>query len=86
VKNSNLYSKEIIIKYEALKKEEEPINSSKINEFTTEAKRLGFNITIDDILAEDENGNKYEFNFDGSVEKKSHLLSLGELKEKYSTI
>ena len=40
----------IIIKYEALK-EEEPIDYSKINEFTKQAKLLGFNITINDILA-----------------------------------
>ena len=73
----------IIIKYEALK-EEEPIIYNKINEFTTEAKRLGFNITIDDILAKDANGNKYEFDLDGSLEKKSYLIDSDALKEKYS--
>ena len=75
----------IIIKYEALK-EEEPISFSKINEFTKQAKLLGFNITIDDILAEDEHGKKYESNIDdGSVEKKSHLIDSDVLKDKYST-
>ena len=54
IKNLN----KIIIKYEALK-EEELIDYSKIKTFTESAKRLGFNITIDDILAEDEHGNKY---------------------------
>ena len=80
IKNLN----KIIIKYEALK-EEEPIDYSKIKTFTESAKRLGFNITIDDILAEDANGNKYEFNFDGSVEKKSHLIDLDDLRKNYST-
>ena len=77
--------KHLIKDYQFLTKEE-PIDFSKINTFTKRAKGLGFNIKIDDILAQDENGNKYESNLeDGSVEKKSHLLSLGELKEKYST-
>ena len=78
--------KHLIKDYQFLTKEE-PIDFSKINTFTKRAKGLGFNIKIDDILAQDANGNKYEYNLDdGSVEKKSHLLSLGELKEKYSTI